>query len=71
MMFEYYININERGEFYADVRRESDGKTVFEIHSFDIFEDGFMQHENDLGGLHSMLIDLSILPIASELRHGN
>jgi hypothetical protein len=28
--FKYYVNLDERGEFYADVRNEQ-GKTVYEI----------------------------------------
>lgn len=27
----YYINLDERGSFYADVRQEANDKTVFEI----------------------------------------
>jgi len=69
--YQYYINLNERGLFFADVRRESDGKTVYEIHGFDIFEDGYMVHPDDLSGLQSYLIDMSILPIKSELKRGN
>ena len=65
--YEYYINLDERGEFYADVRRESDGATVYEIHGFDIFEDGFMRHKHDIDGLASYLIDVSVLPIAAQL----
>ena len=34
-MFEYFVNLDERGEFFADVR-SADGDTVFEIHGFDI-----------------------------------
>ena len=71
MEFEYYINLDERGEFYADVRRASDEKTVFEINGLDVFEDGWMTHRDDIDGLKAMLVDLSILPIACELVKGN
>jgi hypothetical protein len=38
-MLEYYINLDERGEFFADVRN-AEGDTVFEIHGFDISKTG-------------------------------
>ena len=56
---EYFINLDERGEFYADVRR--DGKTIFEIEGFEIFEDGFMKHKEDLEGLENYLSYLGLL----------
>ena len=71
MMYEYYINLDERGEFYADVRRQSDDVTVYEIHGYDIFEDGFMRHKQDLDGMRSYLIDLSIIPIDSDIVKAN
>ena len=55
MQYEYYINLNERGCFFADVR-DSEGETIFEIHGFDIFEDGFMGHAYDLDGLRETLV---------------
>ena len=57
--YEYFINLDERGEFSADVRNA--GKTVFEIEGFDIFEDGFMDHKRDLSGLTEYLCDLGII----------
>ena len=60
MHYEYHINLDERGEFYADVRDES-GNTVFEIHGFDIFEDGYMRHKDDIAGLGEYLLDLGIV----------
>ena len=53
---EYYINLDERGEFYADVRTMA-GETVFEMHGFDIFNDGFMSDKNDIDGLTKYLKD--------------
>lgn len=45
MYYKYYINLDERGEFYADIR-EDGGKTVFEIadadHMWEPIEDGWM-----------------------------
>ena len=58
--FEYYINLDERGDFFADVRNQ-DGDTVFEIKGYDIFDDGFMKHKDDLDGLKNYLVDLGII----------
>ena len=55
MQYKYYINLDERGCFFADVR-DSEGETIFEIHGFDVFEDGFMGHQDDLDGLHELLV---------------
>lgn len=60
MHYTYHINLDERGEFYADVRNESEN-TVFEIHGFDIFEGGWMRHKNDTAGLGAYLLDLGIV----------
>jgi hypothetical protein len=68
--FSYYINLDERGEFYADVRNAEDD-TVFEIHGFDIFEDGYMSDKNDLSGLQEYLVSLEIMPEDAELTKGN
>ena len=54
MMYEYYVNLDERGEFYADLRRSEDGVTIWEIHTEDLaelVEDGFIKHGNDLDGI--------------------
>lgn len=67
-LFGYYINLDERGSFYADVRDEK-GKTVFEIKAGNeleedetsIFDDGYMKHKNDLTGLHGYLVELGII----------
>lgn len=66
--YEYWINLNERGSFYADVRNSS-GKTVFEIKAGDelgpdessIFDDGFMKHIHDMDGLKAYLVQLGIM----------
>jgi len=65
----YYINLDERGEFYADVRTES-GDTVFEIHGYDFFEDGFMADKADTGGLVEHLQTLGIMSENDYLRFG-
>ena len=58
--YRYFINLDERGEFYADVRDESNN-TIFEIKGFDIFEDGWMRNKNDLMGLKNHLVDLGVM----------
>lgn len=52
--FGYYINLDERGEFQADVRGR-DGVSICEIEGNAMFEDGYMRHKNDLEGLESYL----------------
>jgi hypothetical protein len=56
----YFINLDERGDFYADVRNAFD-KTVFEISGFEIFEDGFMSNSRDLVGLKDYLVSLGVM----------
>jgi hypothetical protein len=66
--YSYYINLDERGSFYADVRNQN-GNTVFEIKAGNelkegessIFEDGFMKNKNDIEGLRNHLIELGIM----------
>lgn len=69
--FEYFINLDERGEFAADVRTGASGRTVYEITGFDIFEDGFMKHKKDIKGLENYLKDLKVIDADSNLNHGN
>jgi hypothetical protein len=64
-IFGYYINLDERGDFYADVRDVS-GESVFEIRvdagdEDNIFTDGFMSDKNDIMGLKAYMVDLGIL----------
>ena len=54
MNFKYYINLDERGEFFADVRNSND-ETIFEIHDFEIFEDGFREIELTNSGENNFL----------------
>ena len=68
-VYGYSINLDERGDFYADVRN-GNGKTVFEIKSGDslgedessILEDGFMKDKHDLDGLGKYLRSLGVMP---------
>jgi hypothetical protein len=57
--YTYYIDLDERGEFRADVRDEND-KAVFDIDGYEIFEDGFMRDQTDMRGLLAYMIDLGI-----------
>jgi len=68
--FEYYIDLDERGEFRADVRNFK-GDTVFEIEGGEIFEDGFMRNKNDTHGLREHLISLGIMREGDHLIMGN
>ncbi len=66
MRYQYHINLDERGEFNADVRNENEN-TVFEIVDNSIFEDGFMRHKNDVAGLGAYLLDIGIVGPADTL----
>lgn len=73
-VYEYYINLDERGMFYADVRNP-EGVTVFEIkiepyEKGNIFDDRWMKHKNDLAGLKEYLQDLGIMDQGDVLYHG-
>ena len=67
--YAYFINLDERGEFYADVR-DLGGNTVIEIEGFEIFEDGYMKNKNDLAGLLDYMIELDIANDGDELVKG-
>ena len=60
MQFAYHINLDERGQFEADVRNPFD-KSVFAISGRQIFEDGFMKDKHDVAGLQAYLRDLKII----------
>ena len=69
--FGYYVNLDERGDFYADVRSPT-GETIFEIHaeedgSIALIEDGFMRHETDLDGLRDHLVEMGLIGRGAEL----
>ena len=70
MIYSYYINLDERGEFYADVRDHAEN-TVFEIHGFDVFEDGYMQHGKDLNGLREYCAELGVMELTDNILPGN
>lgn len=62
--FGYYINLDERGSFFADVRDDA-GETIFEIRcegdDFWIFEDGWMESKLDVDGLADYMVDLGLI----------
>ena len=66
--FGYYINLDERGSFRADVR-DAQNYTVFDIRAGDelgedetsIFQDGYMRDKHDLSGLQEYLIQMGVL----------
>lgn len=65
MKYTYHINLNERGEFYADVRDDND-TTVYEIRipneeGDNIFTDGYMRSITDTGGLEKYLRQIGIM----------
>ena len=64
--YGYSINLDERGDFKADVR-DPFGRSVYEIDGFDIFEDGFMKDKQDLKGLASMLVENGVIPPGSDV----
>lgn len=74
MQYTYYINLNERGMFNADVRNP-DGKTVFEIptsmDAYEMVEDGFWKHYDDLNGLSEYLCSVGIITLFDTLVLGN
>lgn len=73
-LFGYYINLDERGSFSADVRNTA-GETVYEVKAGDelgedessIIEDGFMKNTTDTDGLCDYLKSLGIIPEGAKL----
>lgn len=62
--YEYHINLNERGEFNADVRHPETGESVYEINAEmmrDMICNGDMKHINDIDGLEALLKELGII----------
>lgn len=68
----YYINLDERGTFAADVRDDG-GNTVFEINTDedpDFFEMGWMKHGKDINGLEEYLQNVGIIKSGDRLDWG-
>lgn len=58
--YHYHINLDERGEFFADVRDDKEN-SVFEVHGYDIFNDGFMADNHDIDGLRDHLVSVGVM----------
>ena len=73
MDYKYYVNLDERGEYYADIRDGQDN-TVWEVNTegmSELIDDGFMNHKDDLSSLEAYLIEVGIFPKDSGLTKGN
>ena len=73
LLYGYYINLDERGMFYADVR-DSSAATVFEIRLGDNlldedsdFEDYGMRNKEDISGLEKFLKECQIIKTTGAL----
>lgn len=71
--YSYYINLDERGIFSADVRN-FDGQTLIEVMSDDdgdgevwLVESGYMRDTQDIAGLTAYGIQVGILPAGSQI----
>lgn len=63
-VYGLYINLDERGDFQADVRDLND-KTVFEVSgetAFELVEDGFMKDIRDPDAYESYMQEAGIIP---------
>ena len=74
MKLEYFVNLDERGEFHADVRTEN-GTTIFEIegitHLNELVEDGFIKHSRDLAGILAYIQDCRLADETDTLSKAN
>lgn len=73
--YHFMVNKDERGEFYADVRKILTDETVFEIKSdkngeIPMVRDGFMKHKEDLEGLEQYLKEKGIMENTADLYFG-
>lgn len=63
--FGYYINLHERGDFYADVRNQV-GESIFELRadeegSVSLIEAGYMKDYKDIDGLSEYLKSVDVI----------
>lgn len=74
MYYKYYVNMDERGDFSADVRNDK-GETVFEIadvdHLWELIDAGYMAGKRDLEGLSEYLYGTGVLTEHDRLVTGN
>lgn len=73
-IYVYVINLDERGEFRADVRNARTGETVYELDATEdyenaehFFHDRGMKHKDDLDGLKKYLVSIKIIEDDSAL----
>lgn len=65
-IFGFFVNLDERGDFYADVRN-SEGKTVLEIKTGpngeppELIESGYMTNKQDIQGLTDYMREMSLI----------
>jgi hypothetical protein len=69
---EYFINLDERGEFYSDVRNAKTGETLIEFHTEEAIEwteDG--DNIRDAKTVLTYLIDVGVVRKGSTIEMGN
>jgi len=72
-LYKYYVNLDERGEFFADLRTPNDD-SLWEADTqamTELIEGGFMQHKTDIASLCFHLIDCGVLPKQSKIVMGD
>jgi hypothetical protein len=73
--YEYFINLDERGYFNADVRDPDTGETIFEIvdieHANELIEDGFLSTVHDAAEIGDYLDELGIINEEDIVIEGN
>lgn len=67
---EYFINLDERGEFFADVR-DYDGNTIYEIRGYESLSYIGMKNSKDIESLEKFLKGELILTAHDKLKRGN
>jgi hypothetical protein len=73
--YEYFINLDERGYFNADVRDPDTGETIFEIvdmeNAQELIEDGFLSTVHDAAEIGDYLEELGIINEEDIVIEGN
>ncbi|MBF6615572.1 MAG: hypothetical protein ITG07_02490 [Candidimonas sp.] len=69
--YGYYINLDERGSFSADVRN-FDGQTIFEVETDDfgevwLIDAGYMKDTQDIAGLAEYAVKIGTLPVGTKI----
>lgn len=73
-LFGYYVNLDERGSFYADLRNEH-GDSVYSVYGGNMIDEddmslvemGYMTDFKDTSGLHEYLSEMGIIPKSAEV----